>query len=92
MMTLPTIPPTTVHTIPSRAQQRIVTQQAINVLTIQEKVLMNTMCTPRVPMKYAVKQLVLNFEHYANPMVHPVSGETISSYKKLMHDPPMADI
>jgi hypothetical protein len=43
-------------------------------------------------MKYAVKQLVPNFEHYANLMVHPVTGETISSYKKLMHDPATADI
>jgi hypothetical protein len=87
-----TIPLTTVHPIPSRARQRIMTQQAINVLTIQEKVLMNTMCTPRFLMKYAVKQLAPNFEHYANPMVHPVTGETISSYKKLMHDPAMAVI
>ena len=43
-------------------------------------------------MKYAVKQLATNFEHYANPMVHPVTGETISSLKKLMHDPATADI
>jgi hypothetical protein len=43
-------------------------------------------------MMYAAKQLVPNFEHYANPMVHPVTRETISSYKKLMHDPAMADI
>jgi hypothetical protein len=83
---------TTVHLIPSRARQRIVTQQAINVLTIQEKVLMNTMCTPRVLMKYAVKQFATNFEHYANPMVHSITGETISSDKKLMHDPATADI
>jgi hypothetical protein len=91
-MTQPTIPATTVLTIPSRARQWIVTQQAINVLTIQEKVSMNTMCTPHVLMKYVVSQLVPNFEHYANPMVHPVTGETISSYKKLMHDPAKADI
>jgi hypothetical protein len=43
-------------------------------------------------MKYTVKQLVPNFEHYTNPMVHPITGETISSNKKLMHDPAMADI
>ncbi len=81
MIAQPTIPLTTVHLIPSRAQQRILTQQAINVLTIQEKLSMNTMCTPRVLMKHAVKQLAPNFEHYANPMVHPITGETISSYK-----------
>jgi hypothetical protein len=63
MMTQPTISPTTVNTIPSRAQQQIMTQQAIDILTIQEKVSMNTMCTTRVLMKYAVKQLVPNFEH-----------------------------
>jgi hypothetical protein len=28
----------------------------------------------------------LNLEHYANPMVHPITGKTISSYKKLMHE------
>ena len=33
----------------------------------------------------------INLEHYANPMVHPVTGKTISSYKKLMHDPATAE-
>jgi hypothetical protein len=32
------------------------------------------------------------FEHFASPMVHPIMGETISSYKKLMNDPAMAEI
>ena len=41
--------------------------------------------TPRALMKYA--KMPINFEHYANPMVHPLTGATISSYKKLMHDP-----
>jgi hypothetical protein len=30
-------------------------------------------------------------EHFACPMVHPVTGETISSYKKLMNDPATAE-
>jgi hypothetical protein len=29
----------------------------------------------------------INFEHYTNPMVHPVTGKTILSCKKLMNDP-----
>jgi hypothetical protein len=29
----------------------------------------------------------MNFEHYAMPMVHPTTGETISSYKRLMNNP-----
>jgi hypothetical protein len=41
-------------------------------------------------MKHA--KIPMNFEHYANPMVHPVNGRTITSYKKLMHDPAMAKI
>jgi hypothetical protein len=28
-----------------------------------------------------------HFEHFTCPMVHPVTGETISSYKKIMHNP-----
>jgi hypothetical protein len=27
-----------------------------------------------------------NANHYANPMVHPVTGVIVSSYKKAMHD------
>ncbi len=33
----------------------------------------------------------VNFEHYTSPMVHPVTGETISSYKILMHNPATAE-
>ena len=31
----------------------------------------------------------LDFEHLAMPMVHLVTGETISSYKKLKNDLPL---
>ncbi len=29
----------------------------------------------------------INFEHFAMLMIHPDTGETITRYKKLMHDP-----
>jgi hypothetical protein len=32
------------------------------------------------------------FEHFASPMVHPITRDTISSYKKLMNDPATAEI
>jgi hypothetical protein len=32
----------------------------------------------------------LDFNQVAMPMVHPTTGETISSYKRLMHDPTKA--
>jgi len=44
--------------------------------------------TPYIPTKLLPTTAIpTNFEHYAMPMVHPVTGETISSYKKLMKDP-----
>jgi hypothetical protein len=76
------------------AQQRLLrtTQQthAINILTLMELATSNPSHTPRALMKYA--KMPINYEHYANPMVHPVTGETISSYKKLMHVPATAEV
>jgi hypothetical protein len=33
-----------------------------------------------------------NYAHFASPMVHPTTGETITSYKQLMHDPKTAKV
>jgi hypothetical protein len=33
-----------------------------------------------------------NLKHYASPMVHPVTGEIISSYKKAMKDPTISEV
>jgi hypothetical protein len=41
-------------------------------------------------MKHA--KMRIDMEHYANPMVHPVMGHTISSYKKIMHNPATAEV
>ncbi len=38
------------------------------------------------------KVLPTMFEHFASPMVHPIMGETIPNYKKLMNNPAMAEI
>jgi hypothetical protein len=83
-------PRTTRTAISSIARQRVVTRHAINILTIREQASSSTVHTPRSLMKHA--KIPLNFEHYANPMVHPVTGRTISSYKKLMHDPATAEV
>ncbi len=76
--------------VPSDARHCIVTRQAMNVLTLCKEALLSTIHTPRSPMQHA--KLPINFEHYANPMVHPVTGRTISSYKKLMHDPATTEV
>jgi hypothetical protein len=73
-----------------RATQHIV--KAINVLTIKEKATFNAMFTLRDLIQLAVTPFTHHFERYANPMVHPMTGETISSCKKFMHDPTTAEI
>jgi hypothetical protein len=64
----------------------------MNVRTIKEKATFNAMFTPRDLMQHIVLPFAHRFKHYANLMLHPVTGETISSYKKLMHNPATADI
>ncbi len=88
----PTTPPTMRRPLHSQATQRIVMRQATNVLTIKERATFNAMFTPCNLMQHAVLPFAHHFEHYTNPMVHPVTGETISSYKKLMHNPATAEI
>jgi hypothetical protein len=78
-----------VHTaILGGAQQRVVTRHAINLLTLCKQASFSTIHTPRALMKHA--KMWVNMEHYANPMVHPIMGRTISSYKILMHNPATA--
>jgi hypothetical protein len=77
-----TPPPTTFTPTPSGARQRIVTRQAINVLTIQEEAEANNKFTPLCLMKHVKKSVPTMFKHFASPMVHPITGKTISYYKK----------
>ena len=67
-------------------------QQAVNVFTIREKAIYQPIFTQLALIKHEIDPVVHRFEHYANPMVHPVTGETISSYKKLMNDPATAEV
>ena len=53
---------------------------------------MDTAFIPNALRKHHVQQVAPNIEHCANPMVHPITGETISSYKKLMNDPATAEV
>ncbi len=71
-------PPTTAQSFPTRARHRIIMQQGINTLTIQEQVSMDTAFIPNAIRKHHVQQAAPTLEHYANPMVHPITGETIS--------------
>jgi hypothetical protein len=85
-------PPTTKQALPLQATQHIIAQWAINVLAIKKKATFNAMFTPCDLMQHAVIPFIHHFKHYENPMVHPMTGETISSFKKLMHNPATAEI
>jgi hypothetical protein len=68
---------------------RIISQEAINLLLLDD---IDNDTMPFIPIKLLpTTATTTNFEHYAMPMVHPVKGETISSYKKLMKDPVTAE-
>jgi hypothetical protein len=85
------VAPTPYVPIPSGAQQPIVTRHAINLLMTNKCVVCNLARTPTALLPSVVKWEPPHFEHFACPMVHPVTGKTISSYKKLMHDPATAE-
>jgi hypothetical protein len=76
--------------IPSGANQRIVTRPAINLLTANKREACNLAFTPTALLPSVVEWDPLHFEHFTCPMVHPITDKTISSYKKLMHDPATA--
>ncbi len=43
-------------------------------------------------MKHTKMGVPMMFEHFASPMVHPITGITISSKEKLMNDPATAEV
>jgi hypothetical protein len=61
-------------------------------MTLKERVTDHGTFTPRALKRVGKTTGPVKFEHYASPMVHPVTGETISSYKKLMNDPTTAEV
>ncbi len=48
--------------------------------------------TPRLFIHKAYENHIPNYAHFASPMVHPTTGETITNYKSLMNDPETAEI
>eukprot|EP00970_Alexandrium_tamarense_P017799 scaffold11398_cov137-Alexandrium_tamarense.AAC.1 len=78
--------------VPPRRSQRIslrspaiISQEAVNFIT--EQTWNNTQ--QMLPLSL---QNTPNMEHFAAPVIHPTSGETITDYRKLMKDPATAEI
>lgn len=77
-----TVPPhRSTRVMPSMARQRLVTQHAINALTILECTNLMEAFTPRCLLTDEDVQPThpTHFaEHFASPMVHPITGDTIT--------------
>jgi hypothetical protein len=73
------------------AHSRIITQHATNALTATEIKKYQDIFAPHILSTAAPSRAAIQPEHFAYPMVHPVTGKTISSYKKLMNDPATAE-
>jgi hypothetical protein len=64
---------------------RIISQEAINLLLTDD---INNDLTNFTPLKLQPQPVhQRNYVYYAMPTVHPITGETITSYNKLMKDP-----
>jgi hypothetical protein len=74
------------------ARSRLVLQQALNAITMAKFFCPLPAYTPRVLQEEAPTLPHLNFKHCVSRMVHPVTGKTILSYKKLMNDPATAEV
>ncbi len=77
-------------TLPQLHNTRLISQKAIAQLLVTEQTNDMTHYTPSKLRNYRLPPQ--DFEHYAMPMVHPVTGEIISSYKRLMNDPATAEV
>jgi hypothetical protein len=67
---------------------RVISQEAINML-LMDNLQNNT--EPFTPTKLALPPTpLMNFKHYAMPMVHPTTGETIPGYKQLTRNNPVS--
>lgn len=73
------------------AHHQVVTRQAVNLLTETERTSCQRAFTPTMLLPPVVLGAPSHLEHFCSPMVHPITGETISSYKKLMRDPATAE-
>ncbi len=78
--------------MPTWATQCLVRQHAIDTLTTSVDMALNATFSPRPLLPNAPATARVNFKHFMCPMVHPVTGETISSYKTLMHDLATAEV
>ncbi len=74
------------------AMHNIVSQQALSMFTYMAHNTTAPAFTPTKLQQACPHAQNTHFEHFTNPMVHPVTGKTILSYKKLIHDPATTEV
>jgi hypothetical protein len=74
------------------ANAKLISQHALNALTMKEALYSPEIFAKRKYAHHNFVENVPNYVHFASPMVQPTTGETITSYKRLMHDPAMAKV
>ena len=85
------IPPCRMLGERTQASAQLISQRALSAMTLQEALTAPRAFTPRklIPPTYTEST---NYAHFVAPMIHPTTGEIISSYKRLMHDPATAEV
>ncbi len=66
-------------------------QSALNAMTMHEALNITLPFMPRKPAPPTYTDST-HYAHVAAPMIHPTTGEIISSYKRLMNDPATAEV
>ncbi len=75
-----------------RASARLLSQQALTAMTMQEALTMPLAFTRRKLVSATYNTCSTSYAHFAAPMIHPTTGDIISSYKRLMNDPETAEV
>jgi hypothetical protein len=75
--------------LPRLHNTHLISQEAIAHLLTTEQTKDELPFTPSNLCKY--RPPPQDLEHYAMPMIHPITGKSISSYKRLMNDPVTVD-
>ena len=70
-----------------RANAKFIRQHALNALTMKEALYAPQVFAQRNYEHHNFVENVPKYTHFASPMVHPTTGDTISGYKRLMHHP-----
>ena len=79
------------HRSPRLRSHNIISQEAVNFITHQEYfgTANKDFTPPKMQQSYPPAP---DIEHFAAPVIHPTTGETVTSYKKLAKDPVTSDI